>query len=265
MSADRLPLGTSRRNALDIALAAVGLADDVIFTGFTKIKQLRYKGRRDIVTDVDVAAETAILEVLRREFPAHGFLAEESGAIPGSDDYLWLIDPLDGTTNYSQSIPIFCTSIALSFQGEMVMGLVSDPMRKEQFIAVRGQGAKLNGQLIAVSAKADITEAVVGVDLSYQEELRKRGMEQAVALLPIVGTLRFIGSAALALAYVAAGRFDLFYDHRLQLWDWAAGSLLVTEAGGKATEWGQPLGQDSRAVLAGNPTLHDETLRILSP
>ena len=265
MPADRLPVGTSGRPALDIAIAAVGLADKVILSGFSKIKQLRYKGRRDIVTDVDVAAEAAILEVLRREFPTHGFLAEESGSFPGSDDYAWLIDPLDGTTNYSQSIPIFCTSIALSYRGEITMGVINDPMRREKFVAVRGQGARLNGQPIAVSDKTNIAHAAVGVDLSYDEELRKKGMEQAVALLPIVGTLRFIGSAALALAYVAAGRFDFFYDHHLQLWDWAAGSLLVSEAGGKATEWGKPLGHESRAILAGNPTLHDEALRILYP
>ena len=259
-----LPIGSSGRTAKEVAVAAVGLAERVIVSGYSKVQRFKYKGRRDVVTDTDVASENAILNLIRAEFPDHGILAEESGTSEEQADFQWVIDPLDGTFNYSQAIPVFCTSIALAYRGEVILGVIKDPLRRELYLAVKGQGATLNGRPMRVSTKTDISNAAIGFDLGYNEALRKKALEQAAILLPMAGTLRLFGSAALSLALTAAGKYDVFYHHWLFPWDLAAGVLLVTEAGGCITDWeGNPVTLGTRDVLASNHVLHDKILEIL--
>lgn len=245
-------------------MAAVGLAERIIASGYSKVQQFRYKGRRDVVTDTDIAAENAIKGLIREEFPDHAILAEESGVAAGQADFQWIVDPLDGTFNYSQAIPVFCTSIALAYRGEVILGVIKDPLRRELYLAVKGRGATLNGRPMRVSGKTEISNAAIGFDLGYDEAMRKKALEQAAVLLPMAGTLRLFGSAALSLALTAAGRYDAFYHHWLFPWDLAAGILLVAEAGGCVTDWeGNPVTLTTRSLLASNPILHDKILAIL--
>jgi myo-inositol-1(or 4)-monophosphatase len=218
--------------AAGLALEAGGLLKRLLH----EPRQMRSKGFRDIVTDGDFAAQQLITNGLRQRFPAHGFWAEEENPdLPTTGPVRWLIDPVDGTTNFSRNIPNFCVSIAATVSECVVAGVIYDPMSDELFCAVRGQGATLNGQPMHVSVTAEVSEATVANDWGRRQITRERSYTAVSRLVHRVRTLRTFGSSALTLAWVAAGRLDAHVAFELGAWDIAAGSLLIQEAGGCIT------------------------------
>lgn len=219
---------------------------------------------RDLVTDADLAAERAIIGAIARRFPDHGVLSEEAGSSGPASDYLWVIDPLDGTTNFSQGIPFFAVSVALLKQGAPVVGVVYHPTSGELFYAQRGGGAFVGGRPLAVSPQGALERAMVCVEWGKSEASLDRGLRDLVRVTRRANKLRALGSAALNLAYVAAGRLDAFVVNGLHPWDVAAGALLVEEAGGSVTPsaWGR-IADPSGLLVATNATLHDGLLNLL--
>ena len=220
------------QDLLELATAAAREAGTLIRERWEDPRQLQQKGFRDVVTDADFASQALITRRIRAAFPDHGFLAEEEDAsLQESGPVTWLIDPVDGTTNYSRQIPLFCVSIAAVRAGVVVAGVVHDPMRAELFSAVRGGGARLNDRPLQAAATADLADAVLALDLSHEAHTR----EQLFGWLREIGhqvyTVRAVGSAALALAWVGAGRLDAFVNAGARPWDIAAGGLIATEAG----------------------------------
>ncbi len=236
--------------------------------------KLSSKGFRDIVTDADIAVQKFITEAIRNQFPDHGFLTEETDEnLPDDGSIIWVIDPIDGTTNYSRRIPVYCVTIAAMVKGEkgqapeILVGATYDPMRDELFSAAIGNGCHLNHQTIHVSEVNNIEEAVIGMDWSHSPQLRKN----AIGSLNRFGhhnyTIRAIGSSALALAWIACGRLDGYLNHSLYLWDVAAGSLLIKEAGGLMTGMnGQPWKKSDHrgACVASNGRIHQEFLELIT-
>ncbi len=253
-------------NDLDVAVAAARAGGVIVAEGFGTAYEADYKGRHDPVTKVDHASEEAIIAVITTERPTDAILAEESGGLetPGRH---WIIDPLDGTVNFVHAIPQIAVSVAL-WEGETpLVGVVIDPLRGESFTAEAGGGAYLNGLGIRVSATAELDRAVVATGFPYDHA--DHADEYAAALggvLANVNGLRRFGSAALDLCWVAAGRFDAFWELGVAPWDQAAGILVVREAGGRVTD---PFGVDSvpstRLVMATNGALHDDLGAILAP
>ncbi len=259
---------------LQTAVRAARAAGRVLRNKFDAAREIRSKGKRDIVTDADYAAERAAREVLLARFPDDRFLSEESDARERAALWaeaealeavaLWVVDPLDGTTNYAHHHPTFSVSIGLYIGHNVQLGVVYDPVHDELFAAERGHGATVSGKRMAVSATRVIDDAVVGVDWARAQPIRKR-MAQAVArIVPRVMSLRSCGSAALSLCYIAAGRLDAYFHLSLSPWDVAAGGLMVEEAGGKVTTpTGAPWSIHSQAYVASNGHLHPAMLRYL--
>lgn len=259
-----LPLSRSGRAAREVAVAAARRAGEGVMAQFRKDKLLSYKGRGNPVTSVDLWAEESIVALLREEYPTHGFMAEEGHREGSGAAYTWVIDPLDGTLNYTAGLAYFCTSIALVKDLQPVLGLIYDPARDELFLAERGHGASLDGRPIACGAKTELGLALVGFDLGYDEEGRALALEIARAVRPQVQALRVMGSAALSLAYTACGRLDLYFHPFLYPWDIAAAQLLIAEAGGTICDWdGNPCTLHSRRILAANPGLHASLAPLL--
>jgi myo-inositol-1(or 4)-monophosphatase len=227
---------------------------------------VRYKGEINLVTEADHLSETLIVERIRRSFPGHDILAEESPETTNGSGFRWVIDPLDGTTNYAHGYPVFCVSIALEVAGEIRLSAVYNPMLSELFTAEKGAGAFLNGGRIAVSRTKDLNGGLLATGFPYDiREDRNNNMNYFRAFAMNAQAIRRAGSAALDLAYVAAGRFDGFWELKLMPWDTAAGWLLVTEAGGVVTDFsGGPFGLRSPHMLAGNGLINDAMLRILT-
>lgn len=252
-----------RERARETALAAAQAAAAVLHDGYPKVKAIRFKkgNPADIVTEYDVLSERAVVETIRRAFPDHNLLAEEEATAALGSEFTWLIDPLDGTTNFAQAIPAFCVSVALVHKGEPVVGVIIDPTRDETFFAERGRGATLNGEPIQVSSKQQLRQAVVSVDggPGRLQPGRRLRVPRVRLRAP-----RMAGSAALDLAYVACGRLDLFYNRGgLSPWDFGAGAILITEAGGLVTDWDRPLRYlEKSPILAGPPQLHDRFLQL---
>lgn len=263
---DPIPRSAGGRSAMDVALDAASAAGEIIRRGWRSSRQITFKGRKDIVTDVDVDAENAVLEILSNAFPAFGILAEESQpvaqSVESSSPYTWVVDPLDGTRNYAQGIPHFSTVVALMHEDTPVLGVTYDPVREELFSAQLGCGAFLNGQPLAVSQTAELSQSLLGCDLGYVDERAGQAIDLVRSLWPGILTLRLMGSAALGLAYAAAGRLDLYFHHSLAPWDIAAGLVLVREAGGAIVDKrGQPAGLHTPSVIAANPGLVSEFLK----
>jgi myo-inositol-1(or 4)-monophosphatase len=225
------------------------------------------KTKNNLVTEADFACEKAIVSVIRKKYPLHSILAEERHQNTDVlSKNLWIIDPLDGTNNYAHAIPHFCVSIAYAEKGKVLAGVVVDPMRKELFSAARGSGAFLNSKRISVSATARISRAIITTGFYYD---RGRLMEKTLAAIrslfkaDIRGIRRF-GSAALDLCWVACGRFDGYFEYKLSTWDFAAGMLLVNEAGGRCSDReGKELALTSKSAVVSNGRIHREILRIV--
>ena len=224
------------------------------------------KGTIDLVTEVDIAIERMFRAVVAERFPTHEILAEEFGGradVPAGP--CWVFDPIDGTTNFAHGLPIFCASLALEIDGAAQVGAVYDPNRKELFTAERGRGAALNGKPIRVSAAADLVDALLVTGFPYDVHAR---VEEVVGLFgKFIGqarAVRRLGSAAIDLCYVAAGRMDGFWEGDLKAWDISAGALIVAEAGGRVTTLdGQPFASREGNVLASNGLLHDAMLEVI--
>lgn len=228
--------------------------------------EVRAKNRNDFVTQVDRAAEQAVIDVIRRAYPDHSFLAEESGAAPGArPEYLWVIDPLDGTTNYIHGFPQYCVSIALEHKGTLTQAVVYDPGKNELFTASRGRGAFLDDRRMRVSKCAHLKDALVGTGFPFKELSRlELYLRQLRTLMSTCAGVRRAGSAALDLAYVAAGRLDAFWEMGLSRWDMAAGALLIQESGGLVSDLQGGSGfLDSGDIVAAAPKVLPELLESL--
>ena len=220
------------------------------------------KGEFDLVTEADRASERLIVERLRSHFPAHSIVAEEGGGHESPSEYRWFVDPLDGTTNFAHSFPMFCISIGLERAGEAIAGVVYDPIRQELFTAERGAGAFLNNHRIHVSKAARLSDSLASTGFPSRKRHHNINIHFYYQLAMASHGVRRTGSAALDLAFVASGRLDFFWEFGLKPWDMAAGALLVQEAGGRITEMtGGPLSVTaSDHILADNGLLHDEIM-----
>ena len=220
--------------------------------------EIRSKGLRDLVTEADTLCQAEIKRVLGSAFPDHAFLAEEKDDQPDrASDFRWIIDPIDGTSNYSYGVPIFCTSIALAYQNQPIVGVVYDPLRDDLFAAIRSQGATLNGTPLHVSQRAELIDAMIGVEWSSRPDRRAESLRRLLIVGDKCLTLRSPGAAALSLCYVAAGMFDAYFNAYLAPWDVAAAALLIQEAGGQVTALdGGPWSLGFGSVLATNGLIH---------
>jgi myo-inositol-1(or 4)-monophosphatase len=229
---EKFPSSTSGMTAMQVAIKAARCAGDITLNWFTKVLDVSYKGRTNPVTQADLEAETAVLNILQKEFPEYPILAEESGLSTGSSTYKWYVDPLDGTRNFVQGIPHFCTAIALADSNEVIIAATYDPIRKELFTAEKGKGAYLNENPIKVGKKLELENSMLGFDLGYSDEEAAKAIELISHIWPNMQSFRLMGSSALAMAYTACGRIDLYFHQTLSPWDVAGGILLVREAGG---------------------------------
>ncbi len=264
---------------LNVAVRAARQAGRLINRASIDVEtvQITRKDRNDFVTEVDRASELAIIETLLAAYPTHAILAEESGFKPGKGctdehswkeaEYLWIIDPLDGTTNFIHGLPHYCISIALMERGVITQGLIFDPNSNELFTASRGRGAFLNDRRIRTSKRFRLEDSLICTGFPFR---RFQDQDQYLTLLrPLTekgAVMRRTGSAALDLAYTAAGRFDAYFDRGLKAWDVAAGSLLITEAGGLVGDFnGNANYLDAGQVLAGNPKMFSALIPLLQP
>jgi len=248
---------------LEIAVTAARAGGAEILKALDRPRRARFKGFRDLVTDADLAAERAIVETIRAHFPDHGFHTEES--FDEQAEFLWFVDPLDGTTNFAHGYPLFCVSLALRHDGETLVGVVYDPVQRRLFIAQRGGGAWLDGRRLRVSEHTQLGDALVGLDWARDPPVRERSVACVAALAPHVATLRALGSAVLALCSVAAGWLEGYFNLALYDWDVAAAELFIREAGGRVTDLrGEPWHPGMRGCLASNGYLHEKLLAILS-
>ncbi|MFP4528224.1 MAG: inositol monophosphatase family protein [Candidatus Kapaibacterium sp.] len=252
----------------DIALAAALRAGDELKKGFGTAFEIGSKeGRNNLVTEYDHRSEEIIIDYIKREFPDHKFLAEESG-ISGKESeetVRWVIDPLDGTVNYAHGIPIFCISIAAEYNGELLNGLIYQPLSGELFVARRGQGATLNGKKLQVSDNDDFSRSFLVTGFPYNaSENPCNCIDLFVEVIQRGIPVRRLGAAALDLAYVAAGRFDGFWEIDLKPWDVAAGTLIVREAGGLVTQYdSDDFHIFDNSILATNGILHGTLQELL--
>ena len=249
--------------AIDAARDAGGLLMQRL--GVAKVTN---KGDINLVTEADIAAENLIIERIRSYYPQHGILAEESGeaALVGGkqSDWKWIIDPLDGTTNYAHGYPCFCVSIALEHKGVLEIGVVYDPMRDEMFAAERGSGATLNDRRIRVSEIEELKDAMLVTGFPYNVRERPNFTRDFANFTMAAQAVRRDGSAAIDLAYLACGRFDGFWEDGLNAWDVAAGILLIEEAGGQISNFnGGPVDIYAAKILASNGLIHDAMMRVL--
>jgi myo-inositol-1(or 4)-monophosphatase len=256
---------------LNIAVKAARAAGAIINRAALDIERLQVesKGTNDFVTEVDKAAEVAIIEVILQAYPGHAILAEESGREHGAkhSDYLWIIDPLDGTTNFIHGFPVYAVSIALSFRGKVEQAVVYDPARNDLFYASKGRGAFLNDRRLRVSKRTRMQQALIGTGFPFRKgDNFKRYLKVFEEVMQQCAGMRRPGAAALDLCYVAAGWYDAFFETGLSPWDVAAGSLMVTEAGGLVGNFtGEADFMHQREIVAGTPKIYGAMVQILTP
>jgi myo-inositol-1(or 4)-monophosphatase len=252
---------------LNVAIEAARTAGQFLKESVGKVRAVEVKQgeERNLVSEIDRGSERMIIDLIHSRYPGHGILAEESGG-SGTADYVWVIDPLDGTTNFLHGLPIFCVTIGVQFRGEMVAGVIYDPNTEELFTGERGAGAFLNGRRMKVSTADDLIHSLLVTGFPYDIAANPdHAVEHFVHFLMRARGIRRLGSAALDLAYVAAGRFDGFWEVNLNPWDMAAGVLFVREAGGAATDFGGVHHTiDRRQVVASNGRIHEAMLRVLA-
>jgi len=256
---------------LNVAIKAARAAGAIINRASMDLDILKIntKAPNDFVTEVDQAAEQIIIETLLGAYPDHGILAEESGREHGAkhSEFVWIIDPLDGTTNFIHGLPFYCVSIALAHRGVVQQAVVYDPTRNDLFYATKGRGAFMNDRRLRVSKRTRMSDALVGTGFPFRRgDNPKRYMKMFEEVMAQVAGLRRPGAAALDLCYVAAGHYDAFFETGLSPWDVAAGSLMITEAGGLIGNFtGESDFMNQREVLAGSPKIYGQMVQILTP
>ena len=254
---------------LNIGVRAARRAGDLIVRHINQLDAIKVdaKGRNDFVSEVDRMAEADIIRTVQRSYPDHAFLAEESGA-SGDAEYVWIIDPLDGTTNFLHGFPVFCVSIAVMHRGRLEHGVIFDPLRNELFTTSRGAGASVDGRKMRVSDTRLMEKSLIATGYPYKQDASwlDAYMGMLKDAMRETSGVRRPGAAALDLAYVAAGRLDGFWEIGLSLWDVAAGVLMIQECGGIVTDLGGRDGwQQSGNVVAGNPKIHEALLGLIEP
>lgn len=252
---------------LSVAKESAQIGGEILNRGFRKLlkDQVKLKGIGDYVTELDHASEKAMVEHIRKTFPPHQIIAEESGIGESKSPYRWYIDPLDGTTNYVHHVAIFSISVAVAYENETLAGVVYDPYHKEMFWAVKGQGAFLNGMPILVSDKQDLQECFLASGFPWRSKMYLDAYLNSFRdLFERCAGIRRLGSAALDLSYTACGRFDGFWEMKLKSWDITAGILILKEAGGKVSDFrGENHFMESGNVVAGNPLIFPKILEIV--
>jgi myo-inositol-1(or 4)-monophosphatase len=260
-----LPQSASRRSAEEVARACAEEAARIIMGRYGGREEVLAKGRGNFLTETDLAVNNAVLQILRHEYPDHQLLSEEGSkeATDRQGRWLWVVDPIDGTHNFSQGVPHFCFTIALCHDGEPVLGLTRAPVTGDEFFATKGGGLLVNGERASVSATPSLAESVLGMDLGYDDERAAKLISLLAGLWPGVQAVRIMGSAALGLAFAACGRFDVYVHHFLYPWDSAAGILHVQEGGGLVLDRdGRPATLYSDALIAGAPGAVQDFLRL---
>ena len=260
-----MPTDEEVRGFLGQAVTAAKLAGALQKERLWSKLDISYKGEIDLVTEVDRRCEELIVGHLKGAFPEHSFLAEEDSYQSGSLPFKWIVDPLDGTTNYAHGFPWFCVSIALEHEGEVLLGVIYHCMMDELFTAVKGRGAFLNGSTIRVSARKPLRSSLLATGFPYDRTRdNENNFGNFVNFQLAARAVRRAGAAALDLAYVAAGRLDGYWECKLKPWDVAAGSLLVAEAGGELSNHaGEPYSVYDHRILASNGAIHQEMLEVL--
>ena len=253
------------KDFLEVAREAALKAGGILRDNIHGIREITFKGDVNLVTEMDMRSERAVVETLLASFPGHGIIAEEETKIRNGSGFTWIIDPLDGTTNYAHGYPCFSVSIALEQEDELVLGVVYDPMRDELFTARKGQGAFLNGRSIKVSGIDTLIKSLLATGFPYDRTVHEdNNLDNFRDLLMTSQEVRRDGSAALDLCYVASGRFDGFWELKLMPWDVAAGSLIVREAGGLVSDLsGGKCGIYDDEILASNGKIHGQMVEIL--
>lgn len=242
-------------------------AGRILSDGYEKDFQVDFKGEIDLVTEIDRQSEDYILGEISRKFPGHSIMAEESGETNGSTEHLWIVDPLDGTVNYAHGVPLFSVAIAYAHRGALTFGAVYDPMRDEMFLAERGHGAWLNGRPLRARQEADLSRSLLVTGFPYDVRTTENNNLGNYAKFALNSQgVRRLGSAALDLCYVGAGRFDGYWELSLKAWDLCAGALVAMEAGAKVTDARGQVNflKPPLSVIAANPALHEKILADLS-
>jgi len=249
-----------------VAIRAAYRAGGILNNFFGNLTQVTKKGAIDLVTEADIESEQAIVETIRATFPDHAILAEESGDLNGSGEGRWIVDPLDGTTNFAHNLGIYSVSIAFAHNDDIVVGIVYNPTNGELFTAVQGQGAWLNNHPIHVSATATVADSLLVTGFPYTvRSMSTDLMARFTRCLTVAQGIRRLGSAALDLCYVACGRFDGVWEENLKPWDTAAGMLIAREAGAQVTDfYSKPFHIDKKQILASNGHIHHELLTLLA-
>ncbi len=248
----------------ETAFRAAREAGKILRENFSRPYWVRHKSGKETLTEIDLKAEGAILSIIREAFPEHGILSEESGQKESPGDYLWVVDPLDGTTNYSIKNPFFCTSISLAFRNDVVMAVTYAPMTGELFHAVKGRGAFLNGKPVRVSREGKLSNLLLSYCNGKSHEDKVEIGRIFSRIKPVVKDFDRYKAGALELAFVAAGRLGSYMANSQMSWDSAAGAILVREAGGKVTDFeGRPWDIKSRDILASNGLIHEQLLDII--
>ncbi|RPI06883.1 MAG: inositol monophosphatase [Ignavibacteriae bacterium] len=252
---------------LQVAVEAALDAGKYLKMNVGKIRHIERKGGQEtnLVTEIDKKSEQMIINKIKQHFPHHDFLCEESGPAEVKSEYRWIIDPLDGTVNYTHGLPIYCVSIGLEYKGDIILGAVYDPSREELFTAEKGKGAWLNKKRLEVTKTTTLIESLVVTGFAYDvNERPEPSVTHFRNFLAESQAVRRLGSAALDLCYVAAGRFEGFWEGVIHPWDMAAGVLIVTEAGGKWTDFrGYPSTVYKEDILATNGLIHDQMVAVL--
>jgi myo-inositol-1(or 4)-monophosphatase len=257
-----IPVSVRGKTAAEVAHLCAQEAGRIAMAAFGSRQEVQVKGRGNFLTETDLAAEEAVLAVLREEYPQHEVLAEEAAGKPRGEEWMWVVDPLDGTHNFSRGIPYFAFSIALCHGREPLLGLTYAPATGQEFFAERGKGLTINGEVAWGSGAERLGDCVLGVDLGYDDARAARMLDLVAEVWP-VQSVRVMGSAALGLAYAACGRYDIFLHHFLYPWDVAAGIVLVREGGGAIVDRdGGAASIDSEGVIAGAPVAVEEMLTL---
>ncbi len=254
---------------LNVAVMAAHRGGDTIIRSLPKLDKIKVeqKGRNDYVSEVDRNSERAVIDTIHKHYPDHAILAEESGQ-QGDSDYVWIIDPLDGTTNFLHGYPVFCVSVGLMHKNRLEHGAVYDPLRQELFTASRGRGAQLDGRRIRVSRHNSLERALVGTGFPFRDSNIPLSpyLKMLQTVLKKTSGVRRMGAAALDLCYVAAGRLDAFWETGLSKWDLAAGALIIREAGGIISGMdGSEDFLETGHVLTGSPKIYSALAKLLAP